>query len=846
MKAIYVQNSILYLYDSEKASTKALISQQFEFAHTGSGATAKIFVRKETDLIYDELVTDIYSDVALTTKYADLAALEAIVAPFVKSAGGTDTDAIHKSTSAEISTITEKVAVVTNDLVLIEDSEDTNSKKSVKLGNLTASLPYASSTDPAIDAAVTTAIIDANQGVIITLTGAGNSQTLQSPTLPTNREFIVSNNDTSTDDITVNTITLSPGEAQKFFYDGTAWEVLSGVDAKDISLIPADNITATNVQSAIYQLDAIKETKISPVLVDATTGSASITDFTKAHYIQAAATDTTITVPNAATNTDKKLYLFKFSGTGELIFRTVNGTDLLGGYDRQYVHDLYQGYVFVSDGTEWKLLFDTTKVHTEIITSDYLDTEDWHLDHLVVDTSAGDVNVKMPTLVNLTAKWREKKTFILINKGINNIYFDFNGTQITGHPAKWVLWRHGGRLECFWDGSILIPNEATGASPDIKPDDIANLELWLEPFDSATISTTGSLIDSITDKSTKGNDFSGAGATRPDILADGISSGNNSIQFTASELLTAGDVELHDNTRGFTAIVLIKPSNTGDYFFSKYASNQYEWYMGTSRSCVYETLTGTRSSVNTGLDYGNWQFLTIAWTPTEGHKVYINNVFQGSGSTSVATIENGTAELRLGDAANLAGYLGEIGFVAAYSRGLSYTEIQEVIDYASGILGLGNIIPTSTQSDIFERDDTTNTINPVIPNDNFNIGTGDIKAGAINLSRNITFEGQSNTPVFTLADAATITPNFDNGSIQTVTLTGNRTIANPTNLKNGATYILIIKQDATGSRTVAWGTNYKFSDGIAPTLTTTANAVDIVTFISDGTNLYGVLNTNFS
>jgi len=53
--------------------------------------------------------------------------------------GGTDTDAIHKSVAAEISTVTEKGAPVAADLVLIEDSADSNNKKRVQLGNLPGS-----------------------------------------------------------------------------------------------------------------------------------------------------------------------------------------------------------------------------------------------------------------------------------------------------------------------------------------------------------------------------------------------------------------------------------------------------------------------------------------------------------------------------------------------------------------------------------------------------------------------------------------------------------------------------------------------------------------------------------
>jgi len=61
-----------------------------------------------------------------------------------------------------------------------------------------------------------------------------------------------------------------------------------------------------------------------------------------------------------------------------------------------------------------------------------------------------------------------------------------------------------------------------------------------------------------------------------------------------------------------------------------------------------------------------------------------------------------------------------------------------------------------------------------------------------------------------------------------LTLNGNRTLANPTNTKVGQKGRLIIQQDATGSRTLTWGSNFKFANATPPTLSTTANATDVL------------------
>jgi hypothetical protein len=49
---------------------------------------------------------------------------------------GSDADAIHDNVAAEISAITEKTTPISADLIIIEDSADSNSKKRVQIGNL--------------------------------------------------------------------------------------------------------------------------------------------------------------------------------------------------------------------------------------------------------------------------------------------------------------------------------------------------------------------------------------------------------------------------------------------------------------------------------------------------------------------------------------------------------------------------------------------------------------------------------------------------------------------------------------------------------------------------------------
>lgn len=80
--------------------------------------------------------------------------------------------------------------------------------------------------------------------------------------------------------------------------------------------------------------------------------------------------------------------------------------------------------------------------------------------------------------------------------------------------------------------------------------------------------------------------------------------------------------------------------------------------------------------------------------------------------------------------------------------------------------------------------------------------------------------------------------------VMDITLTANTTLTLSgavTGQSWGVT--LILRQDATGSRTVSWPSGTKWAGGAAPTLSTAANSVDIVSLFSvdGGTTWFGAL-----
>lgn len=96
---------------------------------------------------------------------------------------------------------------------------------------------------------------------------------------------------------------------------------------------------------------------------------------------------------------------------------------------------------------------------------------------------------------------------------------------------------------------------------------------------------------------------------------------------------------------------------------------------------------------------------------------------------------------------------------------------------------------------------------------------------------------------FTLTYGSTITPNVINGNVQVVTLTGNVTFNGFTSAVTGQSLTLIVKQDATGSRTLT--STMKFAGG-EKTLSTAANSVDIISVFYDGTNYWASLSKGFA
>lgn len=80
-------------------------------------------------------------------------------------------------------------------------------------------------------------------------------------------------------------------------------------------------------------------------------------------------------------------------------------------------------------------------------------------------------------------------------------------------------------------------------------------------------------------------------------------------------------------------------------------------------------------------------------------------------------------------------------------------------------------------------------------------------------------------------------PAVTQDTVNDVVLTANCAITLPA-ATSGTSITLVLKQDGTGSRTVTWS-GVKWPGGVTPTLSTTAGAIDVFTFLCSNSQWYG-------
>lgn len=166
----------------------------------------------------------------------------------------------------------------------------------------------------------------------------------------------------------------------------------------------------------------------------------------------------------------------------------------------------------------------------------------------------------------------------------------------------------------------------------------------------------------------------------------------------------------------------------------------------------------------------------------------------------------------------------------------------DAADLASIILGIDNALGTFGSGDVTGPGSSTD--NAIARFDGATGKTIQNSGVLIDDSNNMTVpgnvivQGQAGSALHDIGTTSgTITPDLDNANVQKVTLSGNATLANPTNPVSGHTYVIKVAQNGTGGFTLAFGSKWKFPTylaGTGPDISTGANDVSIISAVYDG------------
>jgi len=236
---------------------------------------------------------------------------------------------------------------------------------------------------------------------------------------------------------------------------------------------------------------------------------------------------------------------------------------------------------------------------------------------------------------------------------------------------------------------------------------------------------------------------------------------------------------------------------------------------GTNTGDQTITLTGDVSGSGTGSFAASLNPLVVDDTKLAQApgKTIKSNITTASASPGNATISQ-LLDSCLGSAAGKVAYRGAEGWVA------------------SAVAGSGTVTSVSAGAGLKAP------TNPIT-------ATGEI---SLNVSAQNAWERQQYFAGATLTDASAVTWNLQTQQVARLTraISGTATLSEPTNMVNGATYILGVTKASANTATLAFASAYRWPGSTAPTLSTGSGATDILTFVCFASVMYGSYTQNYS
>ena len=324
------------------------------------------------------------------------------------------------------------------------------------------------------------------------------------------------------------------------------------------------------------------------------------------------------------------------------------------------------------------------------------------------------------------------------------------------------------------------------------------------------------------------------GVIRTDDATDSTSGTTGSLQtdggigavkdiFTDATVNAAGDTAAGDNAAmGYTAgegLILTGQGSTNDVTIKNDAdSDVFEIPTGT----VNVTMAGTLDVVG-DLTAGTFTpdgDIAAGDAAAFGYTAALGAIITGQGSTNDVTLVNDADATVLGIATGTTNVdiVGDVTASTVNADGDTASGDNAAMGYTAGegliLTGQGST------NDVTIKNDADTTV--------FSIATGTTTG---------TFAGTVLAKTDTdTSNTGSITLDFTANQNFVLTFTGNVTLANPSTEQVGQSGIIVCIQDGTGSRTLTLGTDYETAGGSAITLSTAANAVDVIPYFVKAAN----------